>query len=208
MFRRVENRVSCAHSTAGCPANQPRKPGHVESGPSDIYRHADGDVESFTLFVTRGRGLASSIRSQDVRIISRSSGKNLAPGSLNLFSTRALYVNKTTAFLKIADNYYWPAKLLDIPIYISVWDDGPAHVFEVFSEHHLRSTLNLNDGDRVAVKVDSSFLDWHRTKLLKNKVSWMAAWRYREPLYYTSNAYQRLIEEGRLRRYLWRSRQY
>lgn len=163
----------------------------------------------FTFYanVTRGRGLASSTRSEDIRIISRSSGKNLKPGSLNLIAHKALYFKKKEVFLKIADHYYWPADIQGVPAYISFWDGSPAHVFEMFSEYHLRSRLNLNDGDRVTVTVDFDFLDWHRTDLLKNRIVWTAAWRYRESWFYTSNAYQRLIEEGKLRRYLWRSRQ-
>jgi hypothetical protein len=157
--------------------------------------------------VSRGRGLASSRSAPDVDHINRSFGLKLRNGSLNLVSRQPIWFDPAAAIYAGESYLFWKARLGDVPVIINRWPSCPAHIFEIFAEVHLRSSLGLSDGDMVEISGPHGMIDWARSASRKHRISWCLLWYLREAKFYHSDLYIKFIQLPMIRRRLWRSSQ-
>ena len=143
-------------------------------------------IKKFTAFVLRGRGNASKDRSAEIRELSQQFGISLINGSLNLVgespvwldSRKAIYTNGRTHF-------YWKCHLNNIPVILNRWSEGcPVHVYEIFSEEHLRSKLGLSDGDSVVLEISPDIIDREKDSSRLSQIVWYLTWWRREQRVY------------------------
>ena len=175
--------------------------------------HSDGPPKitmnpaSITAFVTSGRGIASSARVSEIEELSELKRSQLIHGSLNLISTRPVWLNPETAIFTNGDQFYWDACLNDFPVIVNRWSGCPVHVYEVFATECLRDKWNLADGDPVSLSFPIKAICSAKTASVAHNFIWRAVWRWREKQYYADGAYSRLMCHGPLRHCTHRSRQ-
>lgn len=159
--------------------------------------------------VVTGRGRATKLRSDDVRVLSSQIGKELLQGSLNLVSNKPLWIRKETAIYSTDDGHlYWHGLLNGLPVIVNRLIAGyPVHIYEIYSDIHLRDTLNLNDGDKVSLSINEDILDKEKNKNIKHILTWYLLWFCREGFYYKSDTYLRLLKTKPINNYKWRSLQ-
>ncbi len=103
--------------------------------------------------VVSGRGLAGSLRAADVAELSKRQEIPLVDGSLNLVLSSPIWLDASrTVYVGETGHFYWQAELNGIPIVLNRWS-CPAHILEAYSTTHIRSKLNLEDGDRVTLSI-------------------------------------------------------
>lgn len=143
--------------------------------------------------VVPGRGQASRVRARDIEDVSAARELPLVQGSLNLISEQPLYLRMEQAFFSVDNHAYWDAKLDGVPVILNRWRGCPAHVFEVFSDRHLRSALSLTDRSRVTLSIPGQTVDISRSRSLCNRLIWYGIWRGREEFFYAGEKYVRLL---------------
>ena len=150
--------------------------------------------------------MASSLRSEEIAKLSKLRGLDLLNGSLNLVGTSPVWLDTCHALYSSGKgNFYWEACLEGIPIILNR-GGFPAHIFEVFSENHLRSVLNLQDGDVVTISIPLEIINAKENARLRNRMIWYAVWSRRETFYYKSDGYLAFLKL--FGEYLWRSNQF
>ena len=156
--------------------------------------------------IVDGRGMAASLRSEDVGCLATLERVSLVPGSLNLIGEEPVWLDKSAAvFIGKTGHCFWRAKLNEVPILLNRWA-GPAHVYEAFSEHHLRSLLKLKSGDHAVLSIPNDSVDFTETRRIKNRVIWFLVWSGRRTLYYKSNQYLNFVRP--FESLVWRSNQF
>lgn len=168
-------------------------------------QQGSGDATRIVCSVLPGRGRAASVRAAEVDRLSELTCGSLVSGSLNLMSLRPTWLNMESAFFVAGEHHYWKAEIEGIPVILNRWHGCPAHVYEVFSEVHLRSALSLRDESRVSLSIPREHVDVERTAALGNMLVWYAAWRWREHFYYAGERYLWLLRHPYLRRYTRRA---
>jgi hypothetical protein len=168
-------------------------------------QQGSGDVTTVVCSVLPGRGRASRVRAAEVDRLSALNCGPLVRGSLNLMSLRPTWLNLESAFFVAGEHHYWKAEIEGIPVILNRWHGCPAHVYEVFSEVHLRSALSLRDESRVSLSIPREHVDAERTSALGNLLVWYAAWRWRERFYYAGERYLWLLRHPYFRRYTRRA---
>lgn len=158
-------------------------------------------------FVAAGRGLASSMRASDMERLAQIQGRTFFKGSLNLISKQPVWLNTTTADYATENgrHFYWNATLNGIPVVINRWAGAPAHVFEIFAEEKLRTKLQIDDGDPVALSIPQAIIHAEKSRSLRYQTSWFLCWRGREAKIYTDDSYCTLLNHRSLRRLTWRT---
>jgi hypothetical protein len=164
-------------------------------------------LESIPAFVVSGRGIAASLRAQDVSLINRTHNLQLINGSLNLVSKTPVYLDPDAAFLRGACHFFWFAAIGEVPVIVNRWKSCPAHVFEVFADRHLRSALKLRENSQVILRIPKPSIDHRRTSAPKFRAAWYLLWRGREGLYYRDRWYTRLTRSSVRKRFFWRAYQ-
>lgn len=111
--------------------------------------------------VTSGFGIANSLVRKNYGLIRRSIGENFIDGSLNVVLRRPLMLKRETAiqirFEQEEDvQLQWPGKLNGLDVWLHRWDGAPLHVLEIMSTVHLRTHMNLSDGDEVQIAIRES----------------------------------------------------
>lgn len=154
----------------------------------------------FRCRVASGRGLAARLRTEDIKDIENSLGIPLIGGSLNLVSRKPVWLDSGKAVhSNLGGHFYWRASLNGEPILISRWSGScPVHIYEAFSDKHLRSHFGLNDGDIVTLQIDTDIVNTASGSHF-NKLTWYAVWYGREKLAYRDGIYSSLIGHWRLR---------
>lgn len=146
--------------------------------------------------VSGGRGRASIVRSDEVRELATQAKTPLFPGSLNVLITHPVYLLPKTADYTRGGHMYFLAKVNEVDVYLNRWKGSPAHVFEVFSTQHLRSSLRVENGSVLKLKIPIHCVDQRRTSNKGNRLTWFVLWRFREELYYLSDWYARYVRSG------------
>jgi hypothetical protein len=158
--------------------------------------------------VTKGRGIASKLRSSELGEISEKFGLKFVQGSLNLVSREPLWLDTQKCFFISGTHCYWHARLNGIPIVLNRWIGGcPVHVFEIFSEAHLRSLFNLADGDQVRLEIPLDCVHAPSNNTRLNRVLWYLAWLGRERCFYADGWYLNLVSHSQFRPFLRRTYQ-
>ena len=158
-----------------------------------------------TCVVCSGRGRASVERAHDTVQLSALSGRTIVPGSLNLVSSVPVFLDTRAAVYRNRHWCYFAARLADRPVFINRWIGCPAHVFEIYSDRHLRSDLNLHDGSTINLCISEESVQ-QNTPGMKTMLTWLLCWRGREKWYYSQNTYHHLMTST-LRRRNWRASQ-
>ena len=160
-------------------------------------------MKVLTTYAWNGRGLASKIRSRDLDDIWNNFGIFLIDGSLNLISKSPLWLNSHKAiYFNGKGTFFWRAYLNDFPVIISRWAGGcPAHIYEVYSDQHLRSKFALKDGSICILSFPLDSVDERKTSAFKNRAVWFLTWRGREHFVYRDCAYKTLVWHPYVRRW-------
>jgi hypothetical protein len=149
--------------------------------------------------VVGGRGIASQLRSSELKEMSAKHGLNLVDGSLNLISRQPFWLDTNRSFFHRGNQYYWHAALNGTPVVMNRWlGTCPVHAFEVFASEHLRSKFKLADGDQVALEICVGDLHSRLNSSKLNRLVWYLGWFGRERFFYGNGAYQRLILHWRV----------
>jgi hypothetical protein len=165
-------------------------------------------LECIPAFVVSGRGIAASLRAEDVSLINEMHNLRVIDGSLNLLSKAPIYLDPDAAFLRGAWHFFWYAAIGDVPVIVNRWkSDCPAHVFEVFSDRHLRSALKLRENSQVILKIPKTCIDHKRTSAFRFRAAWYLLWRGRERMIYRDGWYMSVTTSALRKPFFWRAYQ-
>jgi hypothetical protein len=141
--------------------------------------------------VVSGRGIASRVLGDLEPQIQQEIGAKIVNGSLNVILNRPVRLRDSSALL-IEDGRrrFWPASVAGTPVWVYRWVGATEHVIELVAEHHLRSTLGLQDGDTIRVILRSK--DVEPTSLAR-LLAWAILWMGRRNWYYTRSRYVRRV---------------
>jgi hypothetical protein len=108
--------------------------------------------------VISGRGEATSNMRENALEVGRALGEKLVEGSLNVILKRPLMLRSDfaikTRFSRAAPpQLEWPGQLNGQEVWLHRWHNAPLHIVEALSAVHLRTHLNLADGDEVKITV-------------------------------------------------------
>ena len=157
--------------------------------------------------VMSGRGLATTLRAEDIAQLSKLQGIALKHGSLNLVGRAPVWLDTSCAIYSSNENiFYWHASLEGVPIILNRWRGCPAHVYEIFSENYLRTMLNLRDGDVVTISIPLNIINSKENARRRNRLIWYMTWSRRGELYYKNDRYLNFLKP--FSKYLWRSNQF
>lgn len=114
-------------------------------------------------------------------------GEPLFPGSLNVILNHPLLLRDETGFsFDRESRSIWRASLTGVDVWIYRWREAPLHVAEIICGVHLRKRFNLQDGDRVSLRVSNSQIE---KMTLLNRFVWAAIWLGRRQWVYTNDEY-------------------
>lgn len=163
---------------------------------------------SIATWVTKGRGIAASLRSKEIECLGNCLGKCFVPGSLNLLAREPVWLDTRMAIFSARGHYFWPGRIADHEVVISRWmGNCPAHVFEIYSTSHLRTVLRLADQDSVRLDIPSSCIDHGVTGSIAYRFSWYMAWYRRERFFYQDTRGLQWLFHWRVQRALYRAYQ-
>lgn len=152
--------------------------------------------------VLGGRGNASRDRSVDVKELSERLSISLIDGSLNLAGTIPVWLDPEKAiYTNGKSHFYWKAHLNRCPVILNRWSTGcPVHIYEIFSEEHLRSKFGLSDGDPVVLEISTEIIDGERDSSILNRLVWYLVWWRREQLAWQDGIYSGFLRHRVIRR--------
>jgi CTP-dependent riboflavin kinase len=140
--------------------------------------------------VASGRGKASSYVERQADKIRDVLGERVVEGSLNIILKRPVMLRDDTA-IKVAFKdelvrLHWPGRLRGAAVWLQRWPSAPLHIMELFCAVHLRTHLNLSDGDRVEIEARQCDM-----KPISNlgRVAWILLWFGRRKWHYTNDRY-------------------
>jgi CTP-dependent riboflavin kinase len=139
--------------------------------------------------VASGRGRASSYVAKHTAKIREALGEHIVAGSLNIILKRPVMLREETAIKTCFDGLlrlHWPGRLNGVDVWLQRWDSAPLHIMEPFCAVHLRTHLNLRDGDEVAIEARK-----RDVIPISNvqRVAWMLLWSGRRQWHYTNARY-------------------
>lgn len=148
--------------------------------------------------VIGGRGKAGRFLGDDRSTVEEQLGEQVYEGSLNLVLRRPIELRVSHAVLLDGGlRPFWPASVSGISVWIYRPPGAPEHIVELVADRHLRSALNLRDGDQLTVRARE---DDVAPVPLRRLVIWALVWLGRRKWYYTSDFY--LARVGSVRRAL------
>jgi CTP-dependent riboflavin kinase len=160
----------------------PAEPVHQGERPDEMIR-SSGQVAS-------GRGRASSYVERQADKIRNALGERVVEGSLNIVLKRPVMLRNDTAIKTAFDGelvrLHWAGRLNGTRVWLQRWPNAPLHIIELFCAVHLRTRLNLADGD--CVEVQARRRDVQPISKL-GRVSWMLLWFGRRKWHYTNERY-------------------
>lgn len=166
---------------------------------SEVGRPREGSSDlNYIVYckVSAGRGRASIVRSDEIQELATQAGVPLFPGSLNVLTTHPVYLLPETADYKRGGHMYFLAQVNGVDVFLNRWKGSPAHVFEIFSNQHLRSSLKVENGSALKLEIPINCVDQGRTSNKADRLAWFVLWRFRERLYYLSDWYARYVRSG------------
>src|SRR5690606_5577610 len=99
---------------------------------------------------------------------------------------------------QMVDAVYWEAELGGHRCLIRRWKLCPLHVVELVSPMHLRSTLGLETGDRVAIDIASGLTE---PVGVRRGLAWASVWMFRRHRFFADSEYARIVAELNPRAY-------
>jgi hypothetical protein len=120
----------------------------------------------------------------------------LFPGSLNVLLKRPVLFRDETGTLLFDDaqhRTFWPASLNGASVWIYRWRDAPLHIVEIICKFNLRERFNLQNGDRVSLRVSEHHIEEID---LSSKLTWAAVWIGRRKWTYAELDYLAFMEFG------------
>jgi len=142
--------------------------------------------------VSSGRGVASSSLLTRAPVLQSYFGAEPVPGTLNVLLLGPVELPVEAAIIRDGPGgMFWAAELEGVPClavraYVQYF--WPLHAVEFISTVHLRSTLQVVDGDKVKLTFpESPPLPWTRT------LAWAALWAGRRQWFYSTDAYWSFI---------------
>jgi hypothetical protein len=107
--------------------------------------------------VTSGRGVSTANVGRNAGRIHDALGTTVVEGSLNILLKRPVMLANETAIPMRFDRGQlrldWPGRLNGIDVWVHRWQTAPLHVVELLSAVHLRTHLNLSNGDEVQIEM-------------------------------------------------------
>jgi Domain of unknown function DUF120 len=124
-------------------------------------------------------------------------GKSFFPGSLNVILKHPLMLRNETgtrlSFDDLERRSIWRASLNGLDVWIYRWRSAPLHILEIICEVNLRKRFNLQDGDRVSLRINDRQIE----KISRlSRFVWAAIWMGRPQRSYTNNEYLLFMEFG------------
>jgi hypothetical protein len=120
----------------------------------------------------------------------------LFPGSLNVLLKHPVLFRDETGTLFFDDaerRAIWPASLNGVGVWIYRWRDAPLHMVEIICKFNLRKRFNLQNGDRVSLRVGEHHIEQIS---LSSKFAWAAVWIGRRQWTYPNIEYLTFMEFG------------
>lgn len=136
--------------------------------------------------IISGRGITTSRIRKNGRELKNGLGVDLHEGSLNVILSHPLRLVDEHAIQFDNFGLLWPALLGGISVWVYRWQQAPLHIVELLSTIHLRSALNLRDGDKIRLEIRRMDID--RVPCAERLV-WHIFWSGRRRWFYTSNSY-------------------
>lgn len=148
------------------------------------------DMSSFSARVVGGRGEAAALVDEYHDEIFRMTGVDCVSGSLNLVFEQPVGISTSSAQFFGHHRRLWQGTLNGVPVLVARWKRSRQHICEIYADRHLRSTLDLTDGDGVELSLFDSDLEQVQ---LRVRVAWVLLWsKGRGSLYFSSDLYRAL----------------
>lgn len=157
-------------------------------------------------FSNHGRGIATNKNERTRLKINETLSRSLVKGSFNFVSKTPLHLDPKKAVFTDETGCYWSAKLNGIDVLVHRWSFCPAHIFELYADVMIRSTLDDSSLGNLVLEIDDNSIDRVKSKSLRSQISWIALWRLRERLFY-DDWYLNAVSCDRLNSFFWRAYQ-
>jgi hypothetical protein len=149
-------------------------PGPHEPGLTAIARH---ETVNLSGRVVPGNGKSSFHVARYSELIREALGADMVEGSLNIILKHPVMLSNDTAqstcFANEKPHFYWPGQLHGTDVWLYRWQSAPLHIVELLATEHLRTHLNLADGDAVEIKARKCDIG-HISGL--GRLTWVLLW--------------------------------
>jgi hypothetical protein len=157
----------------------------------------------FTGTVCSGRGLAKDQLAPLHEQLGQYLGAPPMPGSLNVLLRQPVSLHDGRPVIATSGRAFWPVSFNGIDALVHRWRYCPLHVVEIVSHIALRRHFGLQDGASVRIDLTGAIAPTP----LSSTLSWWLAWRGREALFYSNDAYTQKMRK-RFRRTFQRAGQW